>query len=102
RAGKPDLPQVAGKVDDANAKPAPGRMFVVGRVLDPAGKPVPNATNLVYARNKALGNSPSLSRILPIPIGDARANGSGQFHLDAPRISSSRYDTFGAVAIAPG
>ena len=23
--------------------PAPGRMFVVGRVLDPQGKPVPNA-----------------------------------------------------------
>ena len=31
-----------------------------------------------------------------------RADRSGRFHLDAPRTSSSRYDTVGAVAIAPG
>ena len=77
-------------------------MFVVGRVLDPAGKPVPNATTMVYARSKALGISPLLDQLHPIPIGDARADGSGRFHLDAPRTSSSRYDTVGAVAIAPG
>jgi hypothetical protein len=64
--------------------------------------PVPNTMTMVYARNKVLGNSPGLSRMLPIPIGDARADGSGRFQLNAPRTSSSRYDTFGAVAIAPG
>ena len=37
-----------------------------------------------------------------VPIGDARADESGRFRIDAPRISSSRYDQFGAVAIAPG
>ena len=42
---------VAAKPADANPKPAPGRMFVVGRVLDPQGKPVPNATVMVYARS---------------------------------------------------
>jgi hypothetical protein len=77
-------------------------MFVVGRVLDPNGKPVPNATTLVYARSKALGHTPSASRMEPVPIADARADGSGRFRIDAPRTSSSRYDTFGAVAIAPG
>ncbi len=41
QAGKPDLPQIAAKLDDADPKPGPGRMFVVGRVLDPNGKPVP-------------------------------------------------------------
>ena len=33
-------------------RPAPGRMFVVGRVLDPQGKPVANATTMVYASLK--------------------------------------------------
>ena len=41
-------PQVAAKPDDL--KPAQGRMFVTGRVLDPHGKPVPNAAVMVYAR----------------------------------------------------
>ncbi len=94
--------EVAAKTNDAIAEPAPGRMFVVGRVLDPAGKPVPNATTMVYARSKALGISPLLDQLHPIPIGDVRADGSGRFQLDAPRTSSSRYDTVGAVAIAPG
>ena len=35
---------VAEKQDDAKQKPGPGRMFVVGRVLDPNGRPVPDAT----------------------------------------------------------
>ncbi len=103
QAGKPDLRErQAGKPDLQNPKPAPGRMFVLGRVLDPQGKPVPNATTMVYARGKAIGHSPSISRMSPIPIGNARADGSGRFRIDAPRTSSSRYDTFGAVAIAPG
>jgi RNA polymerase sigma factor (sigma-70 family) len=102
QVGKPDPGQPAANPDELNLKPAPGRMFVLGRVLDPAGKPVPNATTMVYARSKALGHSPSISRMSPVPIGDTRADGSGQFHLDAPRTSSSRFDTFGAVAIAPG
>jgi RNA polymerase sigma factor (sigma-70 family) len=82
--------------------PAPGRMFVVGRVLDPAGQPVPNATTMVYARSKALASFSIPSRMSPIPIGDARTDRSGRFRIDAPRTSSSRHDKFGTVAIAPG
>ena len=65
QAGKPEPSEVAAKTNDAIAKPAPGRMFVVGRVLDPAGKPVPNATTMVYARSKALGNSPAYREPAP-------------------------------------
>jgi RNA polymerase sigma factor (sigma-70 family) len=101
QAGKPDMRPIA-KTDDANAKPGPGRMFVIGRVLDPQGKPVPNATAMVHALSTAPWNSGLLSGGYPVPIGHARAEGSGRFQLDAPRTSSSRYDMFSAVAIGPG
>jgi RNA polymerase sigma factor (sigma-70 family) len=101
QAGKPDLLPSA-KSDPAVAKPAPGRMFVTGRVLDPNGKPVPNATAMVYTISNVLGKLPGRSGIKLIPIGDARADGSGRFLLDAPRTSSSRDHNFGATAIAPG
>jgi RNA polymerase sigma factor (sigma-70 family) len=101
RAGKPDPRPIATKPDDASPKPAAGRMFVVGRVLDAAGKPVPNASIMVYAALKhqadrwTAANAPSM-------IGQARGDGSGRFRLDAPRTSSSIYYGVGAAAIAPG
>ena len=52
------LPTALARNDDANSKPAPGRMFVVGRVLDPNGKPVPGATVAVHARSLTLGRAP--------------------------------------------
>jgi hypothetical protein len=76
-------------------------MFVVGRVLDQQGKPVPGATVMVHARSLVYA-LPYISRPGSNPIGDARADGSGRFRLDAPRTSSSSHETFGAVALAPG
>ena len=82
--------------------PAPGRMFVVGRVLDPQGKPVPGATVMVQARVRR-SEMPSVSKDrVRLVIGHADADGSGQFRLDSPRTSSSRNDEFMAVALAPG
>jgi RNA polymerase sigma factor (sigma-70 family) len=101
QARKPEQPQNA-KPEDAEPKPAPGRMFVVGRVLDPQGRPVPNATAMVCAGSEALGKLPGRSGVNLVPIGDARADGSGRFRLDAPRTSSSWYHNVSAVAIAPG
>ncbi len=92
---------VAAGADDADPKPAPGRMFVVGRVLDPDGKPVPGATVAAYARSLAQGHAPRLAPRTQVPIGDARADASGRFRIDAPRISSLHQHAFGAVALRP-
>ncbi len=86
----------------ASPNPAPGRMFVVGRVLDPEGKPVPGAMIMVHAWTLELGVSPYFARKRQIPIGNAQADRSGRFQIDAPRTSSSRHEAFGAVALAPG
>ncbi len=94
-------PQIAAKLNDTVPAPAPGRMFVVGRVLDPQGKPVPNASVMVYARSVAAGRGIS-DRFYPTEIGRATSDDSGRFRLDAPRTSSSRHTDFGAVALAPG
>ena len=82
--------------------PAPGRMFVVGRVLDPRGK-----TGAGRDGRGSCAEPGARACALPVamrqvPIGDARADGSGRFRIDAPRTSSSRHESFGAVALAPG
>jgi RNA polymerase sigma factor (sigma-70 family) len=93
-------PLAAANPADANQKPAPGRMFVVGRVLDPHGKPVPGATVMVSARAKLSGRG--VERFNLNVIGRADADGAGQFRLDAPRTSSTRDDEFTAIAKAKG
>jgi RNA polymerase sigma factor (sigma-70 family) len=80
----------------------PGRMIVVGRVLDPQGKPVPNATTMVYAALKQPGRAGRGGSMAPSAIGQARCEGSGRFQLDAVRTSSSIHFEVGAVAVAPG
>jgi RNA polymerase sigma factor (sigma-70 family) len=103
---QPDAPQpqVAARPDDTTQRPAPGRMFIVGRVLDPHGKPVPNATTMVYAAIKQPGSGSGglVEKMQPSAIGQARSDGSGRFQVDAPRTSSARHRKMGAVAIAPG
>ena len=46
-------------------------MFVAGRVLDPQGKPVPNATTMVYAVLKQPLRSDRPERMAPPVIGEA-------------------------------
>ena len=98
-------PPLAAQPDDTAKAPAPGRMFVVGRVLDPQGKPVPNASVMVYARSMVLRIAAAAERIERLyakELGRALSDGAGRFQVDVPRTSSSRHDEFGAVALAPG
>ncbi len=99
-----DEPRKAPVVTQAPAaeKPAPGRMFVVGRVLDPGGKPVPGATVMAYAAIKQPGRGDYFDRRDPAAIGQARTDDSGRFRIDATRTTSARHHRTGAVALAPG
>jgi RNA polymerase sigma factor (sigma-70 family) len=102
QAAKPDVRHVAAQPDELNPNPGPGRMFVVGRVLDPQGKPVPGASVMVYARSTIYRPAASAERAFAKQLGRASCDGSGRFRVDVPRTSSSRHDGFGAVALAPG
>jgi RNA polymerase sigma factor (sigma-70 family) len=93
---------IVAKPNDANEKPPRGRMFVVGRVLDPAGKPVPHAKVMVHSRVKHLGEAVGIAGLYPSVMGDGHADDSGKFRLDAPRTASARNDEFIAVALAAG
>jgi Carboxypeptidase regulatory-like domain len=101
QAGKPDLQQAAAQPVNASSKPGPGRMFVVGHVLDAKGQPVPGAAVAAFARIVRLGLRYS-DAMTPIPIGNAIADESGHYRIDAPRTSASRHEFFGVVAVAPG
>ncbi len=63
-AGRLSRPPPAPGPMTPTQKPAPGRMFVVGRVLDPQGKPVPNATVAISLRRKLLFASPRFRGVL--------------------------------------
>ena len=95
---EPRPPEIA---QDTN-QPAAGRMFVVGRVLDTQGNPVPSASVLVYARAMGLRTEGSAEGTYPKEIGHTASDGAGRFRADVPRTSSSSHAQFGVVALAPG
>ncbi len=93
-------PPAAASPDDAAPRPAAGRMTVVGRVLDPAGKSVPSASVMVYGALKQGGERPGAWG--PAAMGQAAGDGSGRYRLDMPRISSSTHHIVGVAARARG
>jgi protocatechuate 3,4-dioxygenase beta subunit len=81
--------------------PAPGRMTIAGRVLDPAGKPVPGAAVMVLVRSRLADRPTFTSAIRPTSAYDRRCDGSGGFRVELPRTSSARHDALVVTARAP-
>ena len=92
----------AAKAEGVAQLPAHGRMSVVGRVLDPQGKPLPNASVMVYGASKQGGDIVRSASSKPAPLGEANCDGSGRFRIEMPRISSATHHMVGVAALAPG
>jgi RNA polymerase sigma factor (sigma-70 family) len=88
-AGEPHAAATAG----APPAPAPGRMLITGRVLDPLSRPVPNATVMAYSHLR--GSQDTVA-------GHGQSESSGSYRLDVPATSSQRHTAAGVLAIAPG
>jgi RNA polymerase sigma factor (sigma-70 family) len=84
------------------ANQAKGRMTVVGRVLDPDGKPVKGAIVDLVTRPRSpwVGASDEIDQ--HTLLGQSQSDGDGRFQLDSPRTSSSRVFEVTTIAAAPG
>jgi hypothetical protein len=102
QAGKRDLRPIAAQPGAATPAPAPGRMFVDGRVLDPSGKPAASVPVDLIGRSR----TPKLGadqQMAPYEVlGRGATDGDGRFHLEAPRTSSSRFFDVIAIGVAAG
>jgi Sigma-70, region 4 len=94
-------PRIVARPDDS-PRPAPGRMWITGRVLDPRGRPSAGASVMAYALARTSGHGDRVEQMCPSPMGQARSDDSGTFRLDAPRMTSATHSRAGVIAIAPG
>jgi RNA polymerase sigma factor (sigma-70 family) len=106
KASAPTLattPHVQTKADET-ARPAagPGRMFVVGRVLDPTGKPVPGVRVDVVGRPRLPRVATRAEPEWHVLIGCGTTGADGKFRFDGIRTASTRYYEVDAVAASPG
>ena len=78
-------------------------MTITGRVLDPSGKPVPDAAVMVIVPSK-YAKQPLLERMASgaMTAYEDRCNGSGQFRIELPRTTSARQYALSVTAMAPG
>lgn len=81
---------------------APGRMFVTGVVLDPAGKPAAGATVDVIGRPRAPWVGAREYNDRRVLIGRGEATADGHFRIDAVRTSADGFFEVYAVAAASG
>ena len=86
-------------------KPDPsarGRMTVAGRVLDPSGKPVANASVDVIGRPRSLWVADDEAINPRVLLGRSETDGDGRFQIDAARTASTRFFEIYARASVPG
>jgi RNA polymerase sigma factor (sigma-70 family) len=96
------LPDGRGSVRRGSPDPDPARMTVVGRVLDPGGKPVAGAPIEVVGlpRNPLLDRDENAFRL--VLLGRGETGPDGRFRLEAPRTSTVGYFSAHAMSAAPG
>ena len=99
-ARKASRTQIASKPNDA-PRPAPGRMFVVGRVLDPAGKPTAGVAVDVVGRPRLPWVATKMDWDDRVLIGRGETGAEGRFRFDAARTVSTRFFEVDILAAAP-
>jgi RNA polymerase sigma factor (sigma-70 family) len=90
------------KTAKVDPRPGPGRMVVVGRVLDPAGKPVSGAVVDVAGRSREAwaATDPDASRHIA-HLGQATSDPDGRFRLETRRTTADQFFELYALAAAP-
>jgi RNA polymerase sigma factor (sigma-70 family) len=91
----------ATKPDDS-PRPAAGRMLVVGRVLDPAGRPMAGVPVDVVGRSRAPRAAIDERTEPCLALGGGTTDRDGRFRIEAARTSSAAFFSVYALAGAAG
>jgi RNA polymerase sigma factor (sigma-70 family) len=100
--GQQSRPAAASDRPAPDPLPSPGRMFVTGRVLDPAGKPAASVPVDIIGRPRApwVGARQYVDpRVL---LGRGETDADGHFRIDAVRTSAESFFEVYAMTVAPG
>jgi hypothetical protein len=97
------IPVAAPIADNPPTADPTARMTVTGRVLDPSGKPVPDAAVMVIVRSK-YASRPLLQSTAAgaMSAHEGRCDGSGRYRIEMPRTTSARQYGLTLTAMAPG
>jgi RNA polymerase sigma factor (sigma-70 family) len=94
-------PRLAAKPNNTALRSAPGKMTVVGQVLDPAGKPVGGAVVDIIGRDRKPSVGVGEGVAPHVALGHGATDTRGRFRLEASRTSSDGFFAVYALAAAP-